>query len=67
MLAEACRMQAEGIVSKRSDGAYTSGRTKSWIKIKCVRRQEFVIGVSPSREWNRRHRRPSVAITKQRN
>jgi bifunctional non-homologous end joining protein LigD len=44
MLAEACRRHAEGIVSKRSDGAYTSGRTKSWIKIKCVRRQEFVIG-----------------------
>ncbi len=40
----ACKMGAEGIVSKRSDSAYTSGRSKSWIKIKCVRRQEFVIG-----------------------
>ena len=41
---QACKLGAEGIVSKRSDSAYTSGRSKSWIKIKCVRRQEFVIG-----------------------
>ena len=40
----ACKMGAEGIVSKRSDSAYISGRSKSWIKIKCIRRQEFVIG-----------------------
>jgi bifunctional non-homologous end joining protein LigD len=44
IFAEACRMGAEGIVSKRSDSAYLSGRSKSWIKIKCARRQEFVIG-----------------------
>src|ERR1700678_853650 len=37
-------MGAEGIVSKRSDSALTSGRPKSWIKIKCVPRQEFVVG-----------------------
>ena len=41
---EACRLGAEGIVFKRSDSAYTSGRSKSWLKIKCIRRQEFVIG-----------------------
>ena len=41
---EACRMQAEGIVSKRADSAYVSGRSKSWLKIKCERRQEFVVG-----------------------
>jgi bifunctional non-homologous end joining protein LigD len=41
---EACKLGAEGIVSKRSDGPYISGRSKSWIKIKCVRRQEFVVG-----------------------
>ena len=41
---EACRLGAEGIVSKRSDSAYSSGRSKSWLKIKCIRRQEFVIG-----------------------
>jgi len=41
---EACRLLAEGIVSKRSDSAYVSGRSKSWLKIKCDRRQEFVVG-----------------------
>jgi bifunctional non-homologous end joining protein LigD len=41
---QACKLGAEGIVSKRADSAYASGRTKSWLKIKCVRRQEFVIG-----------------------
>ena len=41
---EACKLEAEGIVSKRADSVYTSGRTKSWVKIKCVRRQEFVVG-----------------------
>jgi bifunctional non-homologous end joining protein LigD len=40
----ACQMGAEGIVSKRSDSAYTSGRSKSWLKIKCERGQEFVVG-----------------------
>jgi bifunctional non-homologous end joining protein LigD len=44
IFAEACRLGAEGIVSKRSDSAYMSGRSRAWIKIKCVRRQEFVIG-----------------------
>jgi bifunctional non-homologous end joining protein LigD len=41
---EACRLGAEGIVSKLPASRYVSGRSKSWIKIKCVRRQEFVIG-----------------------
>jgi bifunctional non-homologous end joining protein LigD len=40
----ACGMGLEGIVSKRKDAAYTSGRGQSWLKTKCVARQEFVIG-----------------------
>ena len=44
IFAEACQRGAEGIVSKRGDGVYLSGRSKSWIKSKCDRRQEFVIG-----------------------
>jgi bifunctional non-homologous end joining protein LigD len=44
IFAEACKLGAEGIVSKRSDSTYSSGRSKSWLKIKCDRRQEFVIG-----------------------
>jgi bifunctional non-homologous end joining protein LigD len=34
----------EGIVAKKTDGEYRAGRSKDWIKIKCQRRQEFVIG-----------------------
>jgi bifunctional non-homologous end joining protein LigD len=38
-----CESGQEGIISKRADAPYRSGRTKSWLKIKCTRRQEFVI------------------------
>jgi bifunctional non-homologous end joining protein LigD len=34
----------EGMVSKRADMAYQSGRGPAWQKVKCVRRQEMVIG-----------------------
>ncbi|SFP14448.1 DNA ligase D [Tranquillimonas alkanivorans] len=39
-----CRAGGEGIVSKRADAKYRAGRGTSWIKTKCVRRAEFVIG-----------------------
>ncbi len=49
ILRHACRLGLEGIVSKRRDGAYVSGRTTAWIKSKCSDRQEFVIlGYMPS-------------------
>ncbi|MGD9966122.1 MAG: DNA ligase D [Hyphomonadaceae bacterium] len=39
----------EGIVSKKANSAYQSGRGKAWLKIKCVNEQEFVIvGYQPS-------------------
>jgi bifunctional non-homologous end joining protein LigD len=45
----ACDIGAEGIVSKRRDAPYQSGRTKAWIKSKCTQRQEFVVaGYVPS-------------------
>jgi bifunctional non-homologous end joining protein LigD len=40
----ACRLGLEGIISKRADSLYRSGRSASWLKIKCSKRQEFVIG-----------------------
>lgn len=43
VLAEACRRGAEGIVSKRADAPYRSGRGRTWLKVKCARRQELVI------------------------
>ena len=42
--AEACRNSLEGIVSKRSDAPYQSGRGPTWVKVKCSREQEVVIG-----------------------
>lgn len=44
ILQEACRLGLEGIISKRRDLAYLPGRSDAWLKIKCTRRQEFVIG-----------------------
>jgi bifunctional non-homologous end joining protein LigD len=49
MLRHACRMGLEGIVSKRQDLPYRSGRGDHWLKIKCTQAQEFVIlGYVPS-------------------
>ncbi len=42
--AQACRIGLEGVVSKRLGSRYVSGRGPNWIKTKCVRRQEFIIG-----------------------
>ncbi len=41
---EACVQGLEGIVSKRADDPYSGRRTRSWLKSKCARRQEFVVG-----------------------
>ncbi len=40
---EACKLGIEGIVSKLADSLYESTRSHSWLKIKCIKRQEFVI------------------------
>ena len=34
----------EGIVAKKANSRYVGGRSRDWIKVKCQRRQEFVIG-----------------------
>jgi bifunctional non-homologous end joining protein LigD len=41
---KACAAGLEGILSKRATSAYVSGRAKDWLKIKCQKRAEFVIG-----------------------
>lgn len=49
VFANACKAGAEGIISKRIDVPYRGTRSKAWRKVKCTRRQEFVIiGYSPS-------------------
>jgi bifunctional non-homologous end joining protein LigD len=38
-----CDAGQEGIISKAIDAPYASRRSRSWVKVKCTRRQEFVI------------------------
>jgi bifunctional non-homologous end joining protein LigD len=40
---QACEFGIEGIVSKLANSLYDSTRSRSWQKVKCLRRQEFVI------------------------
>jgi bifunctional non-homologous end joining protein LigD len=42
--AQACAAGLEGIISKRADRPYLSGRGRDWLKIKCKKGEEFVIG-----------------------
>jgi bifunctional non-homologous end joining protein LigD len=43
VLDHACKLQLEGLIGKQADSVYVAGRTKSWIKLKCRMRQDFVI------------------------
>jgi bifunctional non-homologous end joining protein LigD len=43
VLEHACKLGLEGLIGKRADSVYVCGRTKSWIKLKCRLRQDFVI------------------------
>ncbi|MGE5178197.1 MAG: DNA ligase D [Bacteroidota bacterium] len=42
--AAAAEMGLEGVVAKRLESRYAGRRTPDWVKVKCDRRQEFVIG-----------------------
>ncbi len=49
-----CDAGQEGIMSKRIDATYRGKRTQNWVKVKCTRRQEFVIvGFAKSTAANR--------------
>ena len=39
-----CEGGHEGVIAKRADSRYIGDRTASWLKIKCTKRQEFVVG-----------------------
>ncbi|VFR31453.1 ATP-dependent DNA ligase clustered with Ku protein, LigD [plant metagenome] len=43
LAATACKMGLEGIIAKRQSSRYVSRRSPDWLKIKCARRQEFVV------------------------
>lgn len=42
-LTQACALGLEGVIGKRAERPYVSGRGADWIKLKCNKRQEFVI------------------------
>ncbi|HEX6042670.1 DNA ligase D [Longimicrobium sp.] len=52
---QACGMGLEGIMSKRADSLYVHKRTKEWLKVKCLLRQEFVIGGFSEPKGSRSH------------
>jgi len=43
VLEKACAMNLEGLIGKEVSSVYASGRSKTWIKLKCRQRQDFVI------------------------
>ncbi len=43
MLQEACRLRLEGIICKQRQAPYRPGRSRSWLKVKCANREEFVV------------------------
>ena len=43
MAANACQMGVEGIICKKADSIYTGDRNRDWLKVKCIKRQEFII------------------------
>ncbi|MBO0711057.1 MAG: DNA ligase D [Acetobacteraceae bacterium] len=48
MLHRACSMKLEGIICKRRDAPYRSGRGNTWLKLKCQGREEFIVlGFTP--------------------
>jgi bifunctional non-homologous end joining protein LigD len=48
LLQQACAFGLEGVVSKRLDSRYRSGRREEWVKAKCIKSDEFVvIGYEP--------------------
>jgi bifunctional non-homologous end joining protein LigD len=43
MFEAVCKQGGEGVISKKASAAYSGTRTRNWLKIKCIQRQEFVI------------------------
>ncbi len=54
IFAQSCEKGLEGIISKQRDAPYLAGRQRSWLKTKCIQRQEFLIlGYSKARSGKR--------------
>jgi bifunctional non-homologous end joining protein LigD len=52
---QACHLHLEGIVSKRRGSRYRPGRGLDWLKVKCSKREEFVIGGFTKPSGSRSH------------
>ena len=55
LLERACREGWEGLIAKRSDSPYRSGRSPDWRKLKCSASQELVIGGWTDPRGSRQH------------
>jgi DNA ligase D-like protein (predicted ligase) len=55
MFREACEQGWEGLIAKRADSPYTRGRSGDWLKLKCSREQELVVGGFTPPKGSRRH------------
>jgi bifunctional non-homologous end joining protein LigD len=55
LLEGACSLSMEGIIGKRVDSVYAGKRSTDWIKLKCRRRQEFVIAGYTDPQGARQH------------
>jgi bifunctional non-homologous end joining protein LigD len=52
---EACEKGWEGLIAKRADGPYRHSRSADWLKLKCSREQELVIGGFTPPQGSREH------------
>lgn len=52
---EACEKGWEGLIAKRADSPYTHARSGNWVKLKCGREQELVIGGFTPPRGSRQH------------
>lgn len=55
ILKNACKLGLEGIVSKQVNSAYVEVRSKEWLKSKCTKRQEFIVGGFTKPKNTRQH------------
>ena len=44
LITRVCNQHLEGLIAKKNDSTYVGGRSANWLKIKCHREQEFVVG-----------------------
>jgi len=53
-IAEACAKRWEGLIAKDAEAAYEHRRSRKWLKFKCVKMQEVVVGGFTDPEGSRR-------------